>query len=89
MLLTEYADHLCELHGESVSMTRAARILDRSTHTIRVMMDDGRLQSCCGDEKRVLVRSIAEYMLTPAANDRTVRLDKKREKRGVTCAYRV
>jgi hypothetical protein len=63
----ERADRMAFLYGECCTKTKASTILGRSTKTIQVMLEDGRL-SVAGDGL-VDVRSIAKYIENPKQNN--------------------
>lgn len=70
-------------YGECVKQVDAAKMLGRSDTTIRTMVRDGRLEGVCKG-KMVSVRSIAQYMDAPAAENFKARQRKKGRKPG-TC----
>lgn len=74
-------DDMLARYGEVVPRTVAASILHRSAFTIRKMLADGRLQSACAGEM-VNMRSIVDYICTPAQADRDARFRKRFEKTG-------
>ena len=55
---------LVEKYGEVCKKATAARILDRTPHTINSMLRDGRLNDACAGTM-VDVRSIARYIAAP------------------------
>lgn len=63
---------MLERYGEVCTRTVAARILGRSTRTITVMIQDGRISTACGGEM-VDVRSIAAYICQPRQADELAR----------------
>ena len=63
---------MLERYGEVCTRTVAARILGRSTRTITVMIQDGRISTACGGEM-VDVRSIAAYICQPKQADELAR----------------
>ena len=65
-------------YGEYVDKTVAARILGVTRATVYAMLDDGRIAGACGG-RRVDVRSIARYMVTPRCES-MMRRGAKREK---------
>lgn len=66
---------MLERYGEVCTKTEAARILGRSPRTVRVMLDDGRLEYACAGEM-VDVRSIAAYITAPKEADFEARAHK-------------
>lgn len=68
-------DDMLNRYGECCTKVAAARILGRSVTTIRSMLDDGRLNTCCGGSM-VDMRSIAAYIEAPAAADAKARIEK-------------
>ena len=80
----ERAQQMVERYGEAVSFSQAGRIINRSPSTIRIMLEDGRLEAACAGT-RVDVYSIARYICAPAQIDGETRL-KKREP---LCQWRV
>ena len=72
------ADRMAFLYGECCTKTRASAILGRSTKTIQVMLEDGRL-ALAGDGL-VDVRSIAQYIENPKQNN-FIASNKRRGKR--------
>jgi len=59
-------DDMLGRYGECVTYTQTAKILSRTTPTIKRMLEDGRLRWACGGTM-VDVRSIADYIEMPAA----------------------
>lgn len=68
----ERMNDMLERYGEVCTRTMAARILGRSTRTITVMIQDGRISTACGGEM-VDVRSIAAYICQPRQADELAR----------------
>ena len=71
-------NELTARYGEYVDKTVAARILGVTRATVYAMLDDGRIAGACGG-RRVDVRSIARYMVTPRSES-MMRRGAKREK---------
>ena len=71
-------EELLGRYGEYVDKTVAARILGVTRATVYAMLDDGRIAGACGG-RRVDVRSIARYMVTPRSES-MMRRGAKREK---------
>lgn len=84
----EYADHLCALHGEACTQTKASHLIGRSSRMVQDMLNDGRLRRVC-EGRMVDVRSIAEYIRAPKAIDSATRLEKRRRRDGVNCRFSV
>ena len=63
---------MLDRYGEVATRAQAARILGCSVSKIRMMLLDGRLETCCAGT-RVDVRSIAEYIERPAEIDQETR----------------
>lgn len=63
---------LVSQYGEVCSKATAAKILSKSTQTVRVMLEDGRLDTACAGTA-VDVRSIARYIMAPKTEDRRAR----------------
>ncbi len=61
-------DDMLSRYGEVCTKTMAAKILGRTPKTVRVMLEDGRLESACAGEM-VDVRSIAAYICQPKQAD--------------------
>lgn len=57
-------DDMLSRYGEVCTKTMAAKILGRTPKTVRVMLEDGRLESACAGTM-VDVRSIARYITAP------------------------
>lgn len=72
-------------YGEVCTQTTAARVLSCSTATVRVMLDDGRLDRACGG-RMVDVRSIARYIAAPAQEDFEARRRKLMRRNGTSFA---
>ena len=72
---------MVEKYGEVCKKSKAARILDRSAHTINAMLRDGRLDDACGGT-RVDVRSIARYIAAPKQEDFEARKRRRIERTG-------
>ena len=85
---TNRSDHMVALYGEVCKQAHAARILNRDAKTVRAMLDDGRLRWACAGTM-VDVRSIAEYIEAPKENDRLVRLERRRQRDGISCRFQV
>lgn len=83
----ERLNDMLERYGECCTQIKAAKILGRHENTIADMLKDGRLKRACAGSM-VDVRSICEYIETPDS-DRGVRLNKRREKMGVSCRFAV
>lgn len=86
--MTERMRDMVEMHGEACNYTTAGKIINRSDETIRRMLRDGRIRSAC-EGSMVDVRSLAEYIERPKQIDSEVRLNKKRERAGVSCRWSV
>lgn len=85
--MTERMQDMVERYGEAVNQKRAGQILNKGHSSITNMLKDGRLRRCCGS--MVDVRSIAEYIEAPVQKNEAARLERKRQKRGVECRWRV
>ena len=57
-------DDMLSRYGEVCTKTMAAKILGRTPKTVRVMLEDGRLEGACAGTM-VDVRSIARYITAP------------------------
>lgn len=86
--MTERMRDMVEMHGEACTYTAAGKIINRSDETIRRMIREGRLRPAC-EGTMVDVRSLAEYIERPKQIDSDARLNKRREKAGVVCRFRV
>jgi len=64
-------------YGECVNKVTAAKILSCCDDTVRKMLNDGRLRSCCKGTM-VDVRSIVEYIEAPAEMNHKARMQGKR-----------
>lgn len=62
-------------YGETVTVSKAAKMLNRSRTTVYGMLKDGRLKSADG---QVDVVSIAEYLEAPKTADQKARFEKRR-----------
>lgn len=62
-------------YGETVTVSKAARMLNRSRNTVYDMLKDGRLKKADG---QVDVVSIAEYLEAPKTADQKARFEKRR-----------
>lgn len=62
-------------YGETVTISRAAQILNHGRPTIYRMIEDGRLRTVDGS---VVVQSIAEYLTDSRTADRRARLERRR-----------
>ena len=72
-----YEDRLndmLERYGECCTQEKAARILGKSSRTIRRMLEDGRLAPVSAG---VDVRSIASYVMNPGQHNYAARLQKR------------
>lgn len=85
MTLEERTDALTERYGEVCNRTVAAKILGRSTSTVKLMLQDGRLDSACGGAM-VDVRSIARYICRPAQEDYDARRRRYLQRKGTNWA---
>lgn len=65
-------DDMLARYGEVCTRTTAARILGCSPGKVRLMLEDGRLETACAGTM-VDVRSIAGYILTPRQADELAR----------------
>lgn len=72
----ERSDYMVSRYGEVVSMTDAGKILNRDRHTVKMMVEDGRLDAACGGTM-VDVYSIARYICQPAVENRKSRMRKQ------------
>lgn len=72
MTMQERENLMTSQYGEVCTRTTAAKILSKSPQTIKVMLDDGRLDYACGGSP-VDVRSIARYIAQPKQEDFRVR----------------
>lgn len=79
---------MIERYGECVTATKAAHILGCTPRTVARMAEDGRLSRACRDTM-IDVRSIAQYIESPAEHDSEARFQNKMRKRGIKCDYRV
>ena len=70
-------DDMLTRYGECVTVAAAARIMGRSRNTVKRMIDDGRMRWACAGTM-VDVRSMAEYIESPAQADRSARTSKNR-----------
>ena len=86
--MTERMRDMVEMHGEACTYTKAGKIIGRSDETVRRMIHDGRIRSAC-EGTMVDVRSLAEYIERPKQIDCEARLNKRREKAGVECRWKV
>ena len=68
-------DDMLTRYGECVTVAAAARIMGRSRQTVKRMVDDGRIRWACAGTM-VDVRSMAEYIESPAQADRRARAAK-------------
>lgn len=68
-------DDMLTRYGECVTVAAAARIMGRSRRTVQRMLDDGRMRWACAGTM-VDVRSMAEYIESPAQADRSARAAK-------------
>ena len=72
-------EDMVRMYGEVVRKAQAGRILNHHPNTITQMVEDGRLRTACGGTM-IDVRSIAEYIESPARHDeaaRQVRMGRK------------
>lgn len=67
-------EDMIKRYGECVTVA-AARIMGRSRKTVKRMIDDGRMRWACAGTM-VDVRSMAEYIESPAQADRRARAAK-------------
>ena len=65
-------EDMIKRYGECVTVAAAARIMGRSRRTVQRMLDDGRMRWACAGTM-VDVRSMAEYIESPAQADRSAR----------------
>ena len=65
-------EDMIKRYGECVTVAAAARIMGRSRQTVKRMIDDGRMRWACAGTM-VDVRSMAEYIESPAQADRRAR----------------
>mgnify|MGYP006923223227 CR=1 FL=1 len=72
MTPSDRLDDMLSRYGEVCTKTMAAKILGRTPKTVRVMLEDGRLESACAGTM-VDVRSIAEYIAQPRQSDEAAR----------------
>ena len=79
MSLKERTRDMIERYGEVCKRVTAAKILGKSTGSIRTMLMDGRLDYACGGEM-VDVRSIARYICKPAQEDFEARKRRYRQR---------
>ena len=86
--MTERMRDMVEMYGEACTYTTAGKIINRKDETVRRMIRDGRIRQAC-EGTMVDVRSLAEYIERPAQIDSEARLNKKREKAGVSCRWKV
>ena len=70
-------EDMIKRYGECVTVSAAARIMGRSRKTVQRMLDDGRMRWACAGTM-VDVRSMAEYIESPAQADRSARTSKNR-----------
>ena len=80
-------DDMLTRYGECVTVAAATKIMGRSRNTINRMLEDGRLRRVCAGSM-VDVRSIAEYIETPAVADSRARLEKQ-IRSGKRCRFNV
>ena len=76
MTLQERTADMVARYGEVVKIIQAGRILNRDRHTVKMMLDDGRLDAACGGTM-VDVYSIARYICQPALENTKARLRKQ------------
>ena len=86
--MTERMRDMVEMHGEACTYTKAGKIIGRSDETVRRMIHDGRIRAAC-EGTMVDVRSLAEYIERPKQIDCEARLNKRREKSGIECRWKV
>ena len=76
---------LCELYvriyGPAVSRAQAAKIIKKTSTTVRNMLEDGRLRAACEGEL-VDVTSLVRYMLIPKQIEFEARAKKRMAKTG-------
>ena len=85
--MTERMRDMVEMYGEAVNQKTAGKILNKGHSSITNMLSDGRLRRCCGS--MVDVRSIAEYIEAPVQKNEAARVERRRQKRGVECRWKV
>ena len=68
-------EYMIKRYVECVTVASAARIMGRSRQTVQRMLDDGRMRWACAGTM-VDVRSMAEYIESPAQADRSARAAK-------------
>ena len=68
-------EDMIKRYGECVTVAAAARIMGRSRRTVQRMLDDGRMRWACAGTM-VDVRSMVEYIESPAPADRSARAAK-------------
>lgn len=86
--MTERMRDMVEMHGEACTYTKAGKIIGRSDETVHRMIHDGRIRAAC-EGTMVDVRSLAEYIERPKQIDCEARLNKRREKAGIECRWKV
>lgn len=86
--MTERMRDMVEMHGEACTYTAAGKIINRTDDTVRRMIREGRIRSAC-EGTMVDVRSLAEYIERPKQIDSEARLNKRRERAGVECRWKV
>lgn len=69
-------DDMLSRYGEVCTKTMAAKILGRTPKTVRVMLEDGRLESACAGTM-VDVRSIARYITAPQQSEFDARMRRR------------
>lgn len=79
MTLEERTLAMVNLYGEVCTKANAARILGRTSQTVRNMIEDGRIDLACGGDM-VCVRSIARYIQQPKQADNAARTDRFKRK---------
>lgn len=73
MTLNERTEAMIDRYGETVTLAKAGKIINRDPSTIRRMLADGRLESACAGTM-VDMYSIARYICAPAELDTEARI---------------
>lgn len=81
MTLQERTQAMLMMYGEVCSRSEAARMLRKDSRTINAMLADGRLEWACGGTM-VDVRSIAQFIHSPAQAEETGRINRLKRRVG-------
>lgn len=82
----ERAQLMIKAYGEAVTYATAGKVIERSPNTIKLMIEDGRLDAAC-EGTRVDVYSLARYICKPKEIDFEARAKKRMGKTG--CRFAV